>query len=123
MRPKSQVTLLLGALTVNHHLVIFGNHRHCGRDKMLLVVEEQDSICSLKSAKTIFSKALDTSSSHELAKLRASRALTLSTCLDALKSFQNGFAVQPKLSIFQRLLKALQTVLFLSGSRNSCKTF
>ena len=36
---------------------------------------------------------------------------------------QDGFVVHQKLPIFQRILKALQTVLFLCGSKNSHETF
>ena len=43
--------------------------------------------------------------------------------LCAFKSFYNGFVVQQKLSIHQRPLKALQTLLLLCWSINSCDTF
>ena len=43
--------------------------------------------------------------------------------LCTLKSFKDGFAVHQKVSIFQGLLKALQTVLFLCGSKNSHEPF
>ena len=43
--------------------------------------------------------------------------------LCAFKSFLDEFIVQQKFSIFQRLLKALQIVLFLYGSKNSRDTF
>ena len=43
--------------------------------------------------------------------------------LCTLKSFKDGFVVHQKVSIFQRLLKALQTVLFLCGSKNSHEPF
>ena len=43
--------------------------------------------------------------------------------LCTFKSFWDGFIVLQKRSIFQRLLKALQTVLFLCGSTNSRDTF
>ena len=42
--------------------------------------------------------------------------------LYTLKPFQDRLAVQQKLPIFQGLLKALQTVLFLGGSKNSRET-
>ena len=41
--------------------------------------------------------------------------------LCALKSFQDGFVVQQELFIFQGLLKSLQTVLFLCGSKTALK--
>ena len=35
---------------VSNHPAKFGSHKHCGsRDLMLLVIEEQDSTCSLTS--------------------------------------------------------------------------
>ena len=41
---------------MNYHLGMFdGHNKHCGsRDKMFLVTEEQNSICLLNSAITIF---------------------------------------------------------------------
>ena len=48
--------LWLGAPHTSHQLAKFGGHRHCGSGNMFLVVEEQDSTCSLKSAITVFSQ-------------------------------------------------------------------
>lgn len=43
---------------VSHHPAKVGVHMHCGSGNMLLVVEEQCSICSrLKLLLTFFSKA------------------------------------------------------------------
>ena len=66
-------------------------------------------------------------------RLRASRALSKrlaclihAPCgpyLCALKPFQDGLLVKETLSIFQGLTKALQTMLFLRGSKNSRETF
>ena len=43
--------------------------------------------------------------------------------LCTLKSFKDGFIVHQKVSVFQVLLKALQTALFLCGSKNSHEIF
>ena len=40
-----------------------------------------------------------------------------------LEIFYDGLLVQQKLSIFQGLIKALETVLFLYGPKNSLKPF
>ena len=42
-------------LMVSHQPTKFGSHRHCGSgDIMFLVIEVQDSTCSLESAITIY---------------------------------------------------------------------
>lgn len=53
------------SLIVSHHPVKFSSHKYynCG-DEMFLVIEEQDSTCSLTSSITI-SKAYDISCFHE----------------------------------------------------------
>ena len=49
----------------------------------------------------------------------ASNLCTYLSHLYALKSLQDGFVVHQKFSIFQGLLKALQTVLFLCESKKN----
>ena len=38
---------------ISHRLAKFGAHRHFGSEDVFLVIEEQDSSCSFKSAITI----------------------------------------------------------------------
>ena len=49
---------------VIHYPAKFGWHRCCGSEDMLLVVEEQDSTCSLTSVMAIFSRTHDISCSY-----------------------------------------------------------
>lgn len=60
---------------------------------------------------------------HAIRELLTHRVLSIRLVLCALRSFQNRFVVQQKLPIFQRILNALQTVLFLCGSKNNRETF
>ena len=66
---------------ISHHPVKIGGHRHCGSgDITFLVVEEQDSTCSLK----FFSRGHShIESSHSLCQIDASGWVGLALqCLD-----------------------------------------
>ena len=56
-RPCDQSVLHLYGwepLTISHHPAKFGGHRHCGSEDMFSMIEEQDSLHSLKSVITVY---------------------------------------------------------------------